>query len=101
MLPNWSRGNNYLDAIEKLGGTKKRIRTGEIAAHLDVTPASVTVMLQRLAEGGYVDRIHYHGVKLTRDGRATLEAWRERRRRFDEWTREHNRQYRRRRARRW
>ena len=89
MLPFWSRGYDYLDAIDKIVGTKRRrVRTGEIATQLEVTPASVSVMLQRLANAGLLDRRSHHGVRLTRDGCKQLAAWRERNRRRDAYFRD-------------
>lgn len=44
-------------------------RTGELAAALDVTPASATARVQRLAEQGVAFYTPYQGVELTPVGR--------------------------------
>ena len=46
----------------------KRVRNRELAAHLDVSPASATEMVQRLAKNGYVEYQPYKGVLLTDKG---------------------------------
>ena len=51
---------------EKIPG--KRVRNRELAAHLDVSPASATEMVQRLAKNGYVEYQPYKGVLLTEKG---------------------------------
>ncbi|MDB5336406.1 MAG: iron (metal) dependent repressor, DtxR family [Planctomycetaceae bacterium] len=42
--------------------------TGEVAERLQVTPGSVTTMLQRLAESGLVKYQSHRGAKLTENG---------------------------------
>ncbi len=44
------------------------VLNGEVAERLDVTPATATSMLQRLAELGLVEYIPYRGVSLTQAG---------------------------------
>jgi DtxR family Mn-dependent transcriptional regulator len=44
------------------------IRTTSIAKVLDLSPASVTEMVQRLAGEGYLEYERYHGVRLTPKG---------------------------------
>jgi DtxR family Mn-dependent transcriptional regulator len=44
------------------------VLNGEVAARLDVTPATATSMLKRLAELGLVDYVPYKGVSLTPAG---------------------------------
>ena len=44
------------------------VRTGEIASALNVSPASATEMIQRLASKGFVDYIPYKGASLTELG---------------------------------
>jgi DtxR family transcriptional regulator, Mn-dependent transcriptional regulator len=44
------------------------VLNGEVAHRLDVTPATATVMLQRLAELGLADYLPYKGVSLTPAG---------------------------------
>ena len=45
---------NYLKAIYQLSGASGGTPTGELARRLQITPGSVTLMLQRLAEAGLV-----------------------------------------------
>ena len=44
------------------------VRTGEIASALQVSPASATEMIQRLASKGLVNYIPYKGASLTESG---------------------------------
>ena len=46
------------------------VRTGDLAAKLDVSPASATEMVQRLATRGFLEYIPYKGAKLTEQGLA-------------------------------
>jgi len=45
-----------------------RVRTGDLAQALRVTPASTTEMVQRLAGKGYIDYVPYKGSVLTEQG---------------------------------
>lgn len=45
-----------------------RVRTGDLAEALRVTPASTTEMVQRLAVKGYLDYVPYKGSSLTEQG---------------------------------
>ena len=45
-----------------------RVRTGDLAERLGVSPASATEMIQRLSGKGYIDYQRYKGAKLTRKG---------------------------------
>ena len=44
------------------------VRTGDLAAKLDVSPASATEMVQRLASRGYLEYVPYKGARLTAEG---------------------------------
>ncbi len=44
------------------------VRTGDLASKLEVSPASATEMVQRLASRGYLEYIPYKGVRLTETG---------------------------------
>jgi DtxR family Mn-dependent transcriptional regulator len=46
----------------------QRVRNGDLAKYLDVSPASATEMVQRLAKNGYVEYVPYKGAILTPDG---------------------------------
>ena len=47
---------------------ESRVRTGDLAEALRVTPASTTEMVQRLAVKGYLDYVPYKGSSLTEQG---------------------------------
>ena len=61
-------GEDYLKKIYKLQ-TDRVATTSEIANVLNVTSASVTNMLKRLANMGFVEYTSYKGVKLTDSGK--------------------------------
>ena len=62
--------DEYLETLyhfhEKKPG--KRVRNGDLANYLSVSPASATEMVQRLARNGFVDYVAYKGVLLTPKG---------------------------------
>ena len=58
----------YLDALYGLHLEGEPIRTTAIARSLELSPASVTEMVQRLATDGYLEYERYHGVRLTPKG---------------------------------
>ena len=62
--------DEYLETLyefhEKFPGA--RVRNGELATYLDVSPASATEMVQRLAKNGFVDYVPYKGTCLTEKG---------------------------------
>ena len=62
---------DYLKMIYKLSTDTERVGTGQIAEALEVSPASVTDMFQRLANENppLLDYIKHQGVKLTNEGR--------------------------------
>lgn len=59
---------DYLERIQELIDDKGYARVVDIANSLDVTQASVTNMVQKLAETGYVDYEKYRGLTLTKKG---------------------------------
>jgi DtxR family Mn-dependent transcriptional regulator len=73
---HWERNtesvDDYLKAIYALGGEERRwVGGSELAARLDIAPASVTNMLQKLAPQpkSFVDYKRGEGVRLTAAGR--------------------------------
>lgn len=73
------RTGRYLLAIQTLSRqSDRRVRTGELGRHLDVSGASVTEMLGKLADRGLVAYEKYEGVALTEVGGETARrlAWR-------------------------
>ncbi len=65
---------DYLKAVYSLTVRGEAASTSSLAEALDIQPASVTGMVKRLAEGGYVEHARYRGVRLTETG--TREALR-------------------------
>jgi Mn-dependent DtxR family transcriptional regulator len=59
---------DYLERIQELIDEKGYARVVDIANSLDVTQASVTNMVQKLAEMGYIDYEKYRGLTLTDKG---------------------------------
>lgn len=73
--PSLSRSvEDYLKAIYSLSETGEAASTSSIAGILEIQPASVSGMIKRLAEWGFVEHAPYRGVKLTESG--TREALR-------------------------
>lgn len=72
--PSLSRSvEDYLKAIYALSEEGETASTSRIAGAMDVQPSSVSGMVKRLAEGGYLEHAPYRGVKLTDEGvRAAL-----------------------------
>jgi len=64
---------DYLKAIYDLSQNGKPVSTTEISRTLKVAPASVTEMLKKLAEKGYIAHSPYHGTRLTSTGRRIAE----------------------------
>jgi DtxR family Mn-dependent transcriptional regulator len=65
-----STEENYLKAIFKLSGTDKNtVATNAIASSMNTTAASVTDMLKRLTEKGYVLYEKYKGARLSKKGK--------------------------------
>ena len=60
---------DYLKAIYGLARVGEFVQTGALAAVLEVSPASVSGMVRRLADIGLVERAAYRGVSLTDKGR--------------------------------
>jgi len=64
---------DYLEQIHRLIGSKGYARVADIAAALEIAPASVTTMIQRLDIEGLVVYEKYRGVVLTADGQDIAE----------------------------
>src|SRR6266699_5265617 len=60
---------DYAKAIYTLESRDGAASTTELAALLEVRPASVSGMLRKLSELGLVEHERYHGVRLTERGR--------------------------------
>ena len=60
---------DYLKTIYDLERGEQAATTNEIALRLDISPASVSGMVRRLADQGLITHEPYRGVRLTEDGR--------------------------------
>lgn len=60
---------DYLRAIYVLAAQDGRVTTSALAGRMGVTSPSATAMAKRLAAMGLVERVPYHGLELTGDGR--------------------------------
>lgn len=63
------RIEEYLETIYGIVKQKGRARTKDIAGAMNVNPSTVTEMIQKLEEKGYVEYEKYGGVALTKQGR--------------------------------
>jgi DtxR family Mn-dependent transcriptional regulator len=59
---------DYLKAIHQLGGADEGVASGKIASALGVKAPSVTGMLKRLADAGWIEYTKGDGAKLTATG---------------------------------
>lgn len=59
---------DYLKTIHSLGGANKTVSPADVAARLNVRASSVTGMLKRLAEAGWVRYTSGQGAALTSEG---------------------------------
>lgn len=64
---------DYLERIQELMEGKGYARVVDIASSLKVKQASVTSMVQKLAEQGYIHYEKYRGLILTDKGRAVAQ----------------------------
>jgi DtxR family Mn-dependent transcriptional regulator len=64
---------DYLKTIYDLSRNGNPVTTNEISRTLKVAPASVTEMLKKLADKGYIKHSPYHGTSLTNDGKRIAE----------------------------
>src|SRR6266436_2271632 len=60
---------DYLERIHELIEEKGYARVVDIASSLKVRQASVTSMVQKLGEAGYLNYVKYRGLVLTNKGR--------------------------------
>jgi len=69
---------DYLERIHELIETKGTAHVADIAQTLGVGQPSVTSMVQKLADGGYLRYEKYRAITLTDEGRAVAERIRDR-----------------------
>ncbi len=60
---------DYLKAIYRLSPEGRPASTSEIAHLLELSPPSVSGMVKRLSELGFLEHLPYKGVQLTAEGR--------------------------------
>lgn len=72
-----SRMEDYLEIIGELVELKGYATTLDISRFMNVSPPSVTKMLQKLDEGGYLEYEKYHGINLTEKGKQTANTIRQ------------------------
>lgn len=59
---------DYLKNIYHINEEGKKANTGSLASMLSVSPASVSEMVSKLSEQGWIENTPYHGFKLTKEG---------------------------------
>ena len=59
---------DYLKTIYKLGGQYKQISNKDISHTMNIAASSVSEMIKKLLQDGYVEYELYQGVKLTESG---------------------------------
>ena len=62
------RMEDYLEVIYELVQQKGYATTVDISSYLNVSSPSVTTMMQKLDETGYLNYEKYRGIKLTNEG---------------------------------
>ena len=63
-----TREEDYLEVISELVEMKGYATTLDISRYMNVSAPSVTKMLQKLDENGYLEYEKYHGINLTQKG---------------------------------
>ena len=76
--PRTGRMEDYLEVIYELVGRKGYATTGDICDYLNVSSPSVTKMMQRLHETGYLVYERYKGINLTTKGIEVAQGMRQR-----------------------
>lgn len=72
-----SRMEDYLEVISELVELKGYANTIDISSYLNVSAPSVTKMLQRLDENGYLEYEKYRGINLTAKGNTMADTVRQ------------------------
>lgn len=78
---------DYLEKIYELIKGKGYARVSDIAMELNLQPSSVTKMVQKLAEAGYIHYERYRGLVLTPAGEALGEEMKDRHAMLEEFLR--------------
>jgi Mn-dependent DtxR family transcriptional regulator len=74
---NITRMEDYLEVISELVELKGYATTLDVSRYMNVSAPSVTKMLQRLDENGYLKYEKYHGINLTAKGSGVADAIRQ------------------------
>ncbi|MDH3341933.1 MAG: metal-dependent transcriptional regulator, partial [Nitrosopumilus sp.] len=69
-----TRKEDYLEIIAELVELKGYATTLDISRYMNVSAPSVTKMLQRLDENGFLEYEKYHGINLTNKGKQIAEG---------------------------
>ena len=72
-----TRIEDYLEVISELVELKGYANTIDISRYMNVSAPSVTKMLRRLDENGYLEYEKYRGINLTTKGNALADAVRQ------------------------
>ncbi|MFY9301152.1 MAG: iron dependent repressor, metal binding and dimerization domain protein [Candidatus Nitrosotenuis sp.] len=72
-----ARVEDYLEVIAELVEMKGYATTLDVSRYMNVSAPSVTKMLQRLDENGYLKYEKYHGINLTQKGANLADAIRQ------------------------
>lgn len=78
---------DYLEKIYELIKSKGYARVSDIASELSLQPSSVTKMVQKLAEAGYIHYERYRGLVLTPAGEELGQAMKGRHTMLEEFLR--------------
>jgi DtxR family transcriptional regulator, Mn-dependent transcriptional regulator len=62
---------NYLKNIYKIQSVEGKVSTSSLSEKLQISPASVSEMVKKLADGGSLTHTPYKGVELTESGKRT------------------------------
>jgi Mn-dependent DtxR family transcriptional regulator len=60
---------DYVELIYVIQEKKEKVHTNDVASALDINPASVTEIFQKLYDEGYINYEKYSGVTLTEKGK--------------------------------
>ena len=73
-IASTTREEDYLEVIAELVELKGYATTLDISRFMNVSPPSVTKMLQKLDEKKYLEYEKYHGINLTAIGRQVADT---------------------------
>jgi len=73
-IASTTREEDYLEVIAELVELKGYATTLDISRFMNVSPPSVTKMLQKLDEKKYLEYEKYHGINLTNMGKQVADT---------------------------